>query len=503
MHNLEPNDEAILRDFFDSAPCGYAVLAVDGSLLRANPTFCQMAALPDPCPPDWRFQKMLTRAAAIFYETQFVPILLMRGTLKEVALDLVKPSGEHVPVLLNASLRRDANGEPSVIHVVLFEATQRRLYERELLQSRRGAEQLAEVVRRSSDAIVTLSAEGFIQGWNNGAVQMFGHTHSQAIGQPFAELLFTPAALKDLREILPALHRGQDINRELVGLHKDGREIDLSISLTPHMEAPGTLVAFSAIIRDVSSRRLAEKALIQSEKLASVGRLASSIAHEINNPLEAVTNLLYILHLKLSDPETVELVRVAQEELARVSQIVTHTLRFHKQSTNRTELDLGSLFASALGLYRARLEHSEIVVKIGRSDASPLLCYEGELRQILVNLVANAFDAMRPGGGRLLLRNRNATHPATGAKGVRITVADTGTGMDPKTLKRTFEAFFTTKGISGTGLGLWITRDLVEKNGGNIAIRSKTPPGSHGTVVAIWFPHRGATEDLPQATLSR
>jgi PAS domain S-box-containing protein len=458
-------------------------------VLQANPAFHQLTALPLPIPPEWRLQKLLTRAAAIFYETQLLPVLLLRGALKEIALDLVLPSGERIPVLLNATLRRDSSATPTAIDVVLFEARERRLYERELLQSRRSAEQMAEVVRRSSDAIITLAADGAIQSWNSGAEQTFAYTSAEVVDQSFFDLLFTEASSKELHDVIQLLRRGQDVNRELCGRHKDGRELDLSISLTPHMEAPGILVAFSAIVRDVSSRRQAERALIQSEKLASVGRLASSIAHEINNPLEAVTNLLYILDLQVVEPENKELVRLAQEELARVSQIVTHTLRFHKQNTNRTELDLGALFSSVLGLYRARLENSGIKVNIERSDASPLLCYEGELRQILVNLVGNAFDAMRPTGGRLILRHCNATHWSTGHSGLRITIADTGSGIDPATFRRIFEAFFTTKGIAGTGLGLWITRDLVDKNRGHIRIRSKTAPGPHGTIVTLWFPH--------------
>src|ERR1700743_2798525 len=131
--------------------------------------------------------------------------------------------------------------------------------------------------------------------------------------------------------------------------------------LTPHMEAPGTFLASSAVLRDISNQKRAEKALLQNEKLASVGRLASSIAHEMNNPLEAVTNLLYILATRVEDEETKQFVVTAQEELARVCEIAIHTLRFHKQSTNRAEVDLQVLAESVFALYRARLENSQVV----------------------------------------------------------------------------------------------------------------------------------------------
>jgi signal transduction histidine kinase len=259
--------------------------------------------------------------------------------------------------------------------------------------------------------------------------------------------------------------------------------------LTPHLEPPGALVAFSAIIRDITARKLTEKALLQNEKLASVGRLASSIAHEINNPLEAVTNLLYLLELRASDEESKALVATAQEELARVAHVTTHTLQFHKQSSNRTMLHLGSLAESVLGLYRARLRNSGIAVISDFTGASPLYCFENELRQVLVNLVSNAFDAMRS-GGRLTIRSRDVTHWPSGLHGIRMTVADTGTGMDAATLSRIFEPFFSTKGIGGTGLGLWITKDLIQKNDGTVKVRSTNDPASSGTVVSLFFPHR-------------
>lgn len=282
------------------------------------------------------------------------------------------------------------------------------------------------------------------------------------------------------------LGRGQDVTTDTAGIRKDGREIQLSMNLTPHMEAPGTLVAFSAIIRDISSRKLTEKALLQSEKLASVGLLASSIAHEINNPLESITNLLYILDGMATDLEMKQYVNTAQDEVARVSQIATHTLRFHRQSSNQTSLDIGELFTSTLVLYRARLLNSGITATIDRSDTSPLFCFEGELRQIVANLVGNAFDAMRT-GGRLRLRSRQVTLWKTGAKGIRLTIADSGTGISAENLPRIFEPFFSTKGIGGTGLGLWITQDLIKKNCGSIHVRSTVRPDSSGTVVWVFF----------------
>jgi signal transduction histidine kinase len=269
-------------------------------------------------------------------------------------------------------------------------------------------------------------------------------------------------------------------------LHQSGHLLDVAISLSPHMEAPGILVGFSAIIRDVAEKKKAEKALLQSEKLASVGRLASSIAHEINNPLESVTNLLYILVSRIEDEETRQFAITAQEELARVSHIATHTLRFHKQSSNKTDVDLGALAESVFALYRARLESSQIFTSIECSVDLRLFCYEGELRQVLVNLVSNAYDAMRS-GGRLTFRAHPSRDWKSGQTGIRVLVADTGSGMDAETMGHLFEPFYSTKGIGGTGLGLWISKDLIAKNDGFISVHSSRRTGKTGTVFNLFF----------------
>ena len=360
--------------------------------------------------------------------------------------------------------------------MALFRAEQRRLYENELLRARREAEQIAEVVRRSSDAIIRLSAEGLMQSWNTGAEQIFGYSSAEAIEQPLS-LLFRGED-GEIADGTAPLHEGVEVNQELVGFHKDGHAMELSLTMTPHLEAPGILVGFSAIIRDITVRKNAEKALLQSEKLASVGRLASSIAHEINNPLEAVTNLLYILQSRPLDAESLALVSTAQEELARVSQIATHTLRFHKQSTKRTQLDLKTLFDSVLALYGARLKSSGIEVANESFTGSPLLCFEGELRQILVNLVANAFDAMR-NGGQLILRNRDAILSQSGQKGVRIIVADTGSGIDETTLQHIFEPFFSTKVSAGLASGCGSLMNLSKRTAG--PSRFEAAPGQEET----------------------
>jgi PAS domain S-box-containing protein len=461
-------------------------MKMDGTVLYANDRCLSLIRLTLPELKELHFQQLLSPGAAIFYETQFAPSLMLRGCLDEISFELVHTDKSRTPVFVNAVIRRDAPGNPVDIVMALFEASQRRAYEEELLRSRKSSEQVAEVVRRSSDAIITLTDTGMIENWNRGAAQMFGWHRDEVLGQDLALLLLREAGQIEFAKAVSTLRSGADQTLELEGFHKGGRAIELSVSLTAHMEVPGVLVAFSAIIRDITARKSAEKALIQTEKLASVGRLASSIAHEINNPLEAVTNLLYILAGEVEGTKAKDLVLTAQDELARVSHIATHTLQFHRQSSSRAPLDLRVLFESVVGLYRARLNNSGITTEIDTKRASSLYCYEGELRQIIVNLVANAYDAMK-NGGRLSLRARDATDWRTGSKTVRLTIADTGAGIDKEIASRMFEPFFTTKGIGGTGLGLWITQGLVDNNRGIIQLRSTKSSRKTGTVVVLRF----------------
>jgi len=463
------------------------MLDAQGQISAANPAFWSLLGLTECSPGQLNFREVLSMGGRLFYETQFIPTLLLRGSLSEIAFELKHADGSHLPVLVNARVD-DTDLAHHQILLAVFAVEQRHLYERELLRARKEYEQIAEVVRRSSDAILRLTANGIIQSWNRGAQQIFGISAEKAIGQPLSSLLLI-AHSDSLTSAMEKLKLGQETSIEAKGRSASGNQIDLSVSMTPHMEAPGTFVAFSAIIRDITSRKQAERALLQNEKLASVGRLASSIAHEINNPLEAVTNLLYLLKMRAVDDETNSLVSKAQRELDRVAHIATHTLRFHKQSSDRTLIDLHSVAGSVLALYQVRFENSGILVFNDSLNASPFLCFEGELRQILFNLVSNAFDSMRT-GGRLLLRCRDVALDPSGRRGMRITVADTGSGMTRETLRQVFEPFFSTKGIGGTGLGMWITKDLVKKNEGSIRIRSCDRPGRSGTIVVMLFPNR-------------
>lgn len=241
------------------------------------------------------------------------------------------------------------------------------------------------------------------------------------------------------------------------------------------------------VTMDVTERRKAEIALRQSEKLAAVGKLASSIAHEINNPLESVTNLLFLLRGSTNLDEIQEYAETAERELRRVSLIANQTLKFRKQLTKSSPFYCHDLIGEALALLQGRLVNRHIHVEKRKRATQPIQCFGDEIRQVLSNLFGNAIDSM-PMGGRLLVRSREGTAWRTGQRGLVLTVADTGTGMSAATKKRIFDAFFTTKGIGGTGLGLWLSMETVLRHKGSLRVRSTETEDRSGTVFTLFLP---------------
>lgn len=250
----------------------------------------------------------------------------------------------------------------------------------------------------------------------------------------------------------------------------------------------GNILGGVAVNTDITQIRLQEEILRKSEKLAAVGQLASSIAHEINNPLESITNLLYLVRYAENMEEVQEYTRVAEEELARVSEITLQTLRFHRQQNSPTQVDLAELLGAIISLYTGRFLVRGITVEWKLLPVAPALCLEGEIRQVLNNLIRNAIDAMGQ-GGRLFVRLRRACDQRR-REGVRITIADTGEGISPHIMEHLFEPFHTTKDLTGTGLGLWVTKGIIDKHGGTITVRTRRDP-PRGTLFAIWLPLDG------------
>jgi signal transduction histidine kinase len=247
---------------------------------------------------------------------------------------------------------------------------------------------------------------------------------------------------------------------------------------------------------EAAGRLRAEEALRRSEKLAATGRLAAGIAHEINNPLEAVSNAIYLARSSPSD--AAEYLKIADEELARVAQITKQTLGFYRENASPAIVKMSTLLDDLLSVYNGKLQAKNISVRKQYRGELEVWGLEGELRQVFANQIANAIYAM-PHHGRLTIRVRKSKRWNNGQHaGTVVSLVDTGSGISYEALPRIFDPFFTTKQDVGNGLGLWITQGIVTRHGGNIRVKSNTSPGTSGTIFTTFLPHHnGNTPAIP------
>lgn len=327
---------------------------------------------------------------------------------------------------------------------------------------------------------------------NERQAAFFGLSPEMLLGQVVTDL----APIEGLRELFEQVLRGEPVvNYPLEGtLATDPDDLRYwTVTYFPVFAPDGSVQAITTASLEVTQQKKAERALIQSEKLAAVGRLASSIAHEINNPLEAVTNLIFLASQSDEVSAIHEYLDVAARELRRMSAITNQTLRFHKQASSPQAITASQLVESVLSIYHGRMANSKATIEERIRATQPVRCFEGEIRQVISNLVSNALDALNPVGGRLFIRSREGTRWSTGKQGLYLTVADTGKGMPESTQRRLFEAFFTTKGITGTGLGLWVSKEIVDRHSGALRVRSRVGNVPHGTVFTLFLPFDAVT----------
>jgi len=323
------------------------------------------------------------------------------------------------------------------------------------------------------------------------------------------EEVFDPEAAATLTE---AIHQVLDQGTSLQGLEVTVHDAGEPSGTLTHtrtwlvnvypVRTAGQAIRWAGVVLiDITRRLLTEQTLRETEKLAVTGRLSASIAHEINNPLEAVTNLLYLLrHYGELSPEALEWAGAAQHEVARVSDITQQTLRFYRQSTLPHLAKVSELLDSVLTLHQGRVATLQVEVERRYRDPGELFCFAGELRQLFANLIGNALDAMQPSGGKLILSvcaSRSWQNPSV--PGVRVSVADTGCGMSQAVRRRIFEPFYTTKEATGTGLGLLVSSEIMTKHKVVLRIRSRERKpcedgcenvceSQGGTVFMLFFP---------------
>jgi PAS domain S-box-containing protein len=404
-----------------------------------------------------------------------------------------KKSGAECWIHLSLSLLRDEDGEPYGTAAYAQDVTERRRAE----NARRNSEEQYRLLTEALPQMVWLARDGaapqVIEFCNSQTHAYTGLTREQLLAGEWHAVIHPDERERYIAETLAAQRRREPFELQYRVYHMVTDTWRLHLArCSPFYNAQGELRWLATVI-DIEDQMRAQDVLRRTEKLAAVGRLASSIAHEINNPLEAVTNLIYLLQSTPLGEQQSEYLKMAAEELARVSHITNHTLRFHRQSTNPTEVNPAEIIDSVLALYHARLRDAQITVVREYKKTPMMRCYSSELRQVFANLIGNAFDATRR-GGTISVRIQKATGSE---ECIMITIADTGHGMSRETSKRIFEPFFTTKGINGTGLGLWVSSEIVSNHRGKFRIRSRD---GQGTAISIFFPQNhvfGSREEIP------
>ncbi len=376
---------------------------------------------------------------------------------------------------------RNAEGNPLYLAGVTIDVTEKNRSEEERFR-------LAAIVDSSDDAIISKDLNGIVASWNNAAERLFGYRSDEMIGESILKII--PDELRDEEpRILASLRAGQKIDHyETERLRKDGTRVAVALTISPVKDLSEKIIGASKIVRDISERKRVQEALLQSEKLAATGRMAAAIAHEVNNPLEAVTNLAYLVS---TDPTLSAVGRsyakMLLEEIARASEITKQTLAFYRDSGKPSDFDIRELLDNVIRLNRPNFEKKQIKVLTEYRNSERLVGYASEIRQVMANLLLNAIDAV-PQGGTVVVRVDVENLISSHTRRVRVTVADNGHGIRPETKKRLFEPFVTTKGAHGNGLGLWVSKGIVKKHGGSIAMRSSTTPGRSGTVFLVLLP---------------
>ena len=494
---------------FEDAPCGYLITRRDGTIARVNRTFLRWTGYAgETLLAGRRFQDLLTLPGRIWHETHLAPLLRLQREVREAAVDLLLEDGRTLPVLLNASQASSADGEPGMVRIIIVEATDRRRYEGELLLARRRAEELAAAVNASGDAILIMGPDGTARTWNRGAERLFGWRADEAIGRSVRELIVPDARLEEYDRALDEARGGREVQLDTVRADRNGRPLEVSLSLTPHIEPPGEVVAISSIVRDVSERRRIEAELRQAAHLHAVGTLAGGVAHELNNQMTVVLGLGAFIRRGLGPdhpqlPDLEEMIAAG----GRATQVTQRLLAFgRRQFINPIRIGAGEL-AERLGPILGRVVGEDVALTVESSGRSAIRADPEYIEQLLVVLAENARDAVAPGGRvKVAIEDARLTaaevraHPADAVVPgdyMRVSVTDTGHGMDAATLARAFEPFFTTKPVGeGRGLGLSMVHGIVKQHGGQIWIESEP---DKGTRVRVYLPAAPTGVEEPAA----
>ena len=351
------------------------------------------------------------------------------------------------------------------------------------------------------DAVIATDRQGIVTFVNPVAAQLTGTNFAQAKARPIQEIFpifheYTHQVSEN--PVKKVLEQGKIVGlaNHTVLRHRDGSLTPIEDSAAPIRNDNGDVVGVVLVFRDATYHRKSQEVLRKAEKLAAAARLAATVAHEINNPLEAVGNLIYLAKAAPEMPtEAMQQLSLAEQELARVSHLTRQTLGFYRESSAAVSVEVPTLIESVLALYSNKFNTKNITVVRDFGECPPIQVVRGEMNQVVANLISNAADAVSNNG---VITIRLACKENTDGLVVHLVVEDDGPGVTEENAQRIFEPFFTTKKDVGTGLGLWVVKEIVERHGGAVGVNSHDGNGSHGAIFTVQLPCNRETPEIAE-----
>jgi len=480
--------EEDFTNLFEHVACGVFISSKEGKFLNANHALLDMLGYDD------KEEFLNIDIANDLYvrpeeRQKFKEMIERDGRVIDYEVEFKRKDGSTVPVLLTGHVRYDQQGNVTGYEGLNLDITQRKLMERQLKEAH---DFINKIIQSSPNAITATDMKGNILIWNPAAEETIGYKAADVIGKMNIQKIYPDEVARKVMQMLRKQEHG-GVGRlkayPMVYVRQDGTVVEGSLSAAIIYDSSGKEIATVGSFVDLKERLEMERALrrtqeqlLQSEKLAAMGRLTSQIAHELNNPLYGIMNTLELLKTEIA-PESKrrKVLEMALSETVRLSDLLRKMLSFSKpDQAEKQAVDLNTVLDEILLLHEKQLQENDIKIKTTYAEALPQInASRDQLRQVFLNLVANARDAM-PDGGTLSVTT------ASDAENVRIKIADSGTGIKQEHLKKIFDSFFTTKdSVKGVGLGLSVCYGFIKDHGGDIKVKSKV---SSGTTFTITFP---------------
>jgi PAS domain S-box-containing protein len=491
--------EEDFRNLFEHVACGVFISSKEGKFLNANHALLDMLGYDD------KDEFLNIDIANDLYvrpeeRQKFKEMIERDGRVIDYEVEFKRKDGGTVPVLLTGHVRYDQQGNVIGYEGLNLDITRRKLMERQLKEAH---DFINKIIQSSPNAITATDMKGNILIWNRAAEETIGYKAADVIGKMNIQKIYPDEMARKVMQLLRKPEQG-GVGRlnahPMVYMRQDGTVIEGSLSAAIIYDSSGREIATVGSFVDLKERLEMERALrrtqeqlLQSEKLAAMGRLTSQIAHELNNPLYGIMNTLELLKTEIS-PESKrrKVLEMALSETVRLSELLRKMLSFSKPDQEEKQaVDLNTVLDEILLLHEKQLQENDIKIKTFFAEALPQIsASKNQLRQVFLNLVANARDAM-PAGGTLRVTT------AADSESVRIEIADTGSGIKQEHLKKIFDSFFTTKdSIKGVGLGLSVCYGFIKDHGGDIQVKSKV---DSGTTFTITFPIRQESAETQEA----